>query len=114
MKHSSSCLIYYFKNLHPISNLQVISKLAERSAYEQTYNRLIIHNLIPELQSAYRKRYSTETVLLKVQNDIFLKMDRQHVTLLVLLDLSATFDTVNYDILLRRLETTFGITCTAL
>ena len=103
-----------FKNLRPISNLQFISKLAERSAYEQTYDHLITHNLIPELQSAYRKRYSTETALLKVQNDILLNMDRQHVTLLVLLDLSAAFDTVNHEILLRRLETTFGITGTAL
>ena len=103
-----------FKNLRPISNLQFISKLAERSAFEQTYDHLITHNLIPELQSAYRKRYSTETALLKVQNDILLNMDRQHVTLLVLLDLSAAFDTVNHEILLRRLETTFGITGTAL
>ena len=94
-----------FKNLRLISNLQFISKLAERSVYEQTYDHLITHNLIPELQSAYRKRYSTETAL---------NMDRQHVALLVLLDLSAAFDTVNHDILLRRLETTFGITGTAL
>ena len=93
-----------FKNLRPISNLQFISKLAERSAYEQTYDHLITHNLIPELQSAFRKRYSTETALLKVQNDILLNMDRQHVTLLVLLDLSAAFDTVNHEILLRLLE----------
>ena len=78
-----------------------------------SYDHLITHNLIPELQSAYRKRYSTETALLKVQHDILLNMDRQHVTLLVLLDLSAAFDTVNHDILHRRLET-FGITGTAL
>ena len=97
-----------FKNLRPISNLQFISKLAERSAYEQTYDHLITHNLIPELQSAYRKRYSTETALLKVQNY------RQHVTLLVLLDLSAAFDTVYHEILFRRLETTFGVTGTSL
>ena len=94
-------------------NLRFISKIAERSAYEQTYDHLIAHNLIPELQSAYKKRYSTETELLKVQNDILLNMDCQHVALLVLLDLSAAFDTVNHDILLRRLETTFGITGTA-
>lgn len=55
-----------FKNSRPISNLQFISKLAERSAYEQTYDHLITHNLIPELQSAYRKKYSTETALIKV------------------------------------------------
>ena len=58
-----------------------------------------------------------ETVItpwLKVQNDILLAMDRQHVTLLVLLDLSAAFDTVDHRVLLRRLEVTYGITGTAL
>ena len=54
------------------------------------------------------------TPWLKVQNDILLAMDRQHVTLLVLLDLSAAFDTVDHRVLLRRLEVTYGITGTAL
>ena len=45
--------------------------------------------LYPLFQSAYRKGHSTETALLKVQNDILMNMNRQHVTLLVLLDLSA-------------------------
>ena len=49
-----------------------------------------------------------------MQNDILLAMDRQHVTLLVLLDLSAAFDTVDHRVLLRRLEVTYGITGTAL
>ena len=48
-----------------------------------------------------------------MQNDILLAMDRQHVTLLVLLDLSAAFDTVDHRVLLRRLEVTYGITGTA-
>ncbi|XP_031573732.1 uncharacterized protein LOC116307604 [Actinia tenebrosa] len=103
-----------FSNLRPISNLQFVSKLTERAVYEQTYNYLVEHDLLPELQSAYRKRYSTETALLKVQNDILLSMDRQHVTLLVLLDLSAAFDTVDHSILLCRLESSFGITGKAL
>ena len=70
--------------------------------------------LYPLLQSAYRAGHSTETALLKMQNDILLAMDRQHVTLLVLLDLSAAFDTVDHRVLLRRLEVTYGITGTAL
>ena len=45
--------------------------------------------MYPLLQSAYRKQHSTETALLKVMNDILLKMNSQHVTLLVMLDLSA-------------------------
>ena len=48
------------------------------------------------LQSAYHKFHSEEIVLLKVQNAILLSMDKQHVTLLVLLDLSAAFDTIDH------------------
>ena len=51
---------------------------------------------------------------LKVEIDILLAMDLQHVTLFVLLDLSAAFDTVDHQVLLRRLEVTYGITGTAL
>ena len=103
-----------FSNLHPIRNLEFVSKLTERAVYEQTYEHLIALDLLPKLQSAHRKRYSTETTLLKVQNDILLNMDQQHVTLLVLLDLSAAFDTVDYSILPRRLETSFESTGIAL
>ena len=103
-----------FNNLRPISNLKFISKLTERAAYNQICNHLMENDLLPELQSAYRQRYSTETALLKVQNDIFLSMNRQHVTLLVLLDLSAAFDTVDHSVLLERMETTFGISGKAL
>ena len=56
-------------------------------------------------QSVYRENHSTETALLKVKNDILLNMNKQHVILLVLLDLSAAFDTVDHVILLRA----FGI-----
>ena len=51
---------------------------------------------------------------LKVQNDILLKMDKQEVTLLILLDLSAAFDTIDHGTMLQILENDFGITDTAL
>ena len=102
-----------FKNLRPVSNLQFLSKLTERAVFvDQTYNHMMDLGLYPVLQSAYRKCHSTETALLKVQNDIL--MNRQHVTLLVLLDLSAAFDTVDHKILLHRLQSSFGIAGTAL
>ncbi|XP_078372669.1 uncharacterized protein LOC144656313 [Oculina patagonica] len=103
-----------FKNLRPVSNLQFPSKLTERAVFDQIYNHMMDFSLYPALQSAYRKYHSTETALLKVQNDILMNMNRQHVTLLVLLDLSAAFDTVDHKILLHRLQSSLGVTGTAL
>jgi hypothetical protein len=68
----------------------------------------------PELQSAYRRFHSTETALLRVRNDILLNMNKQQVTLLVCLDLSAAFETIEHTILLQRLEIKFGFGGTAL
>ena len=76
--------------------------------------RICYNDLFPVLQSAYRKGHSTETALLRVVNDILSNMNKQYVSILVLLDLSAAFDTVDHAILLGRLETSFGITDAAL
>ena len=97
------------KNYRPVSNLQYVSKLTEKAVYDQVHRHMETNNIYPLLQSAYRKQHSTETVLLKVMNDILLKMNSQHVTLLVMLDLSAAFDTVNHKILLERLQHDIGI-----
>jgi len=61
---------------------------------------------MPPLQSAYRKNHSTETALLRVLNDILMTLDhRQHEdVVLVMLDLSAAFDTLDHDILISRLR----------
>ena len=61
------------------------------------------------MQSAHREHHSTETALLKVKNDILMNMDMVHVTLLVLLDLSAAFDTVDHDIFIHRLQSLLGL-----
>ena len=72
------------------------------------------NELFPVLQSAYRKGHSTETALLRVVNDILSNMNKEHVSILVLLDLSGAFDTIDHAILLCRLDTSFGITDAAL
>jgi hypothetical protein len=61
-----------------------VSKLAERTVFNQTNDFLNIQRLYPQGQSAYRKFHSTETALLRVTNDIMMNMNRQHVTLLVM------------------------------
>jgi hypothetical protein len=58
----------------------------------------------PVLQSAYRRYHSTETALLKVLNDILLSMNSQRATLLVLLDLSSAFDTMDHSPINQNFE----------
>ena len=70
---------------------------------------LTINSLYRELQSSYRQHHSMETASLKVMNDVLLNMNSQQVTLMVLLDLSTVFDTVNPDILLERLDKDIGM-----
>ena len=91
------------KNLRPVRNLAFVSKFTEKAAFDGTYSHMSANGLYPIAQSAYRANHSTEMALLKVKNDILLNMNKQHVTLLVLLDLSAAFDTVDHVILLRAL-----------
>ena len=66
-----------------------------------------------EYQSAYCKFHSSETELLRVQNDILVSLDSGHSTAL-LLDLPAAFDTIDHNILLHRLKHWFDITSSAL
>ena len=66
-----------------------MSKLTERSVSDQLLLHMSSNGLCPALQSSYRQHHSTETALLKVKNDILMNMNKGHVTLLVLLDLSA-------------------------
>ena len=66
------------------------------------------------IQSAYRQNFSTETALLQVKTDILDAMDRKEVTCLVMLDLSAAFDTISHKLLLNHLKYHFGIIDTVL
>ena len=100
-------------NFRPVSNLQFLSKLTEKAVAQQAVSYVITHGLLPVLQSAYRLLHSTETALLQLHNDILLNMNKQQVTLLVFLDLSAAFDTIDHSVSLRHLETKFGFTGTA-
>ena len=73
--------------------------MTESVVAKQLQHHININNLFSMLQSSYRKFHSTKTLLLKVNNDIFLNMNSQHVTLLVLLDSSAAFYTIDHGIL---------------
>ena len=70
--------------------------------------------LLPDFQSAYQANYTTETSLVKMTNDILWAMEEQHITMMVILDLSEAFDMVDHGILLKILENQFRVTDTAL
>ena len=97
------------KNYRPVSNLSFLGKLIEGAVIKQYTDHLAQNKLDDEKQSAYKKFHSTETLLTKIHNDIMLSMGKGEVTILVLLDLSAAFDTIDQDILLRRLENRYGV-----
>lgn len=64
--------------------------------------------IIFSFQFGFCKNHSTETALLKVSNDIMMSADYGEHTVLVLLDLSSAFDTVNHDITISRLRGVSG------
>ena len=72
------------------------------------------HELTDPLQSAYKSFHSCETALVRVQKEILLAIDNRLCVMLLLLDLSAAFDTLDYEILLKRLNSKFSICGTAL
>uniref|UniRef100_A0A3Q1J4G7 Reverse transcriptase domain-containing protein n=2 Tax=Anabas testudineus TaxID=64144 RepID=A0A3Q1J4G7_ANATE len=101
-------------NYRPISNLPFISKILEKIVAGQLSSYLHRNNIHKLYQSGFRPHHSTETALVKVVNDLLLASDQGSVSMLVLLDLSAAFDTIDHSILLHRLENVVGIKGTAL
>jgi hypothetical protein len=98
----------------PISNLNFLSKILERIMYNRLVEHLATFPALSQFQSAYRKFHSVETALVRIQNDLLTAIDKKQVTALVLLDLSAAFDTLDHKILLSRLTSNFGISHSAL
>ena len=97
-------------NYRPVSNLGFISKIGEKVTLEQFTKHCNRNSLLPEYQSAYRKNHSCKTSPIKLVNDILWGMEKQLVTAVVILDLSAAFNVVDHDLLLEVLEKQFGIT----
>ena len=102
------------RNYRPVSNLIFISKLIEKVVANQL-NEFISHDgLLNVNQSAYKSPHSTETTLLKIQNDIVSSLDPGKAVALTLLDLSVAFDTIDHSFLYDCLYDWFGLDGTVL
>ena len=101
-------------NYRPISNLTIMSKIIEKCMLNQLNIQCETYNLNLDYQSAYCGNYSCATCLLQLSNDILWAFEHQSVMSLTVLDLSATFDTVDHSILTSILNNKFGIGDTAL
>ncbi len=93
-------------NFRPISKLPFLSKVLEKVVFIQLQTFLGKNSL---LEAGFRALHSTESALLKVHNDILLTLDSGASAILVLLDLSAAFDTMDHNILISRLEHHVGV-----
>ncbi len=85
-----------------------MSKILEKVVSAQMWSFLQRKYIYEEFQSGFRPRHSTETAL-KITNDLLLASDQGCISLLVLLDRSAAFNTIDHDILIDRLQNYTGI-----
>ena len=97
-----------------MSNLPYLSKILERAVADQLQAHLDTNGLHVKFQSAYRRGHSTETALLRILNDLLVMIDGGNNAVLVLLDLSAAFDTLDHTLLLQRLHAEIGLDGSAL
>ena len=103
-----------YQNYRPISNLRFVSKATEKIVALRITDHLEDNNLLETFQSAYKKGHGMETALTRINDDLLKAIDDNACVILVLLDLSAAFDTVDHQILLTQLKCRYGVKGNAL
>ena len=101
-------------NYRPINNLRFISKLVERVAKIRKDEHMTINSLHTPEEFGYKQNHNTETMMLGLTDEVLRGFDENQATIVIFLDLSAAFDTIDPDKLLQIMEDELGITGVAL
>ena len=101
------------KNYRPISILPCFSKIYEKIVYKQLYEHLTLHNLLFEKQFGFQENHSTDHAALLLTEKILDSFDKNEFTASIFIDLSKAFDTVDHDILIKKLNY-YGVSGVAL
>ena len=102
------------KNYRPVNNLVFFSKLTERVVKKRLIEHMAKNGLHSSSQFGYKKNHSTETMMLGLVNDVLMGFDNSMCTIMIFLDLSAAFDTIDQNKLIEILATEIGVMGVAL
>lgn len=101
------------KDFRPITILPTLSKIFEVVLKNQISQFLHSNKLLSQFQSGFRPHHSTTSALLHITDDIRMNLNNKYSTLLILLDFSKAFDTINHNILLNKLLDEFNFSSSA-
>ena len=96
------------KLLLPVTNIRTMSKIVEKCVLQQMVDYFDWIGLWPPIQSAYRQHHSTETAIVYCLERVTEILARRKLALLISLDLTSAFDTVNFNVLLKILQNKLG------
>ena len=102
------------KNYRPVNNNVFFSKLTERVVKRRLLSHMQTNRLLSDKQFAYKQFHSPETMMVGIVNDVLLGFEKNQATVMIFLDLSAAFDTIDIERMLKVLSEEIGITGSAL
>ena len=91
-------------DLRPISILPLPAKILEKLLHSQLLNHFEINELLVDNQGGFRPGYSTNTVIAKFIDDVYISFNEHKINQSIFIDFSKAFDTIDHSILIKKIE----------